>query len=80
MSIAISIAVGTTYGLFAFGVLGTDRLKYCLASQTSYYPFDYQNQREMVDYWNMPGHENVTKKFESIILYGFISHLIFIMF
>ena len=34
----------------------------------------------MVDYWNMPGHENVTKKFESIILYGFISHLIFIMF
>ena len=50
MSLVVSLAVGTVYGLFTFGVIGTDRLKYCLASQTNYFPHDYQTQLEMVSF------------------------------
>ena len=34
----------------------------------------------MVEFMQQVGAENVTKKFESIILFGFISNLIYLLF
>ena len=80
MSLAISLAVGTVYGLYTFGAIGSSHLKYCLSSQSSYYPYDYHLQSEMMAFLAVNGNENVTSKFDTIIQYGFISNLIFIMF
>ena len=45
MSVFISISVGTVYGLYAFGFMGTERVKYCLSNQVDYHPYAYQNQK-----------------------------------
>ena len=49
MSIVISTSVGVVYGLFTFGYMGSNRLKYCLANQIDYHPINYANQEEMVN-------------------------------
>ena len=43
MSISISLAVGTVYGLYAFGAIGGNQEKYCLANQVDYHPYPYVN-------------------------------------
>ena len=80
MSIVISTSVGVVYGLFTFGYMGSNRLKYCLANQIDYHPMNYVNQEEMVAALQQPGVENVSKSFDMIIRFGFISQLIFICF
>ena len=50
MSVAASIAIGTVYGMFVFGSLGSPRMKYCLANQVDFAPQPYENQQAMVDF------------------------------
>jgi hypothetical protein len=80
MSVAISLAVGTVYGLYAFGSLGGNQEKYCLANQIDYHPYPYDNQVDMMQFLSRKGSENVSKKFDAVILYGFFSNFIFIFF
>ncbi len=80
MSIAISLAVGTVYGLYAFGALGGNQEKFCLANQVDYHPYPYVNQADMMAFLKTKGSENVSNKFDSVILYGFFSNFIFIFF
>ena len=80
MSVAISFAVGTIYGLYTFGALGSPHEKHCLANQVDYVPSQYTNQAEFVAFLSKPGAEDVTKKFDTVIMYGFISNLLYILF
>ena len=80
MSFLLSLAVGTTYGLYVFGKLGSPHNKYCLANQVEYFPLKYTNQEEMVALLLLPGVENVSKKLDTVIFYGFISNLVFVLF
>ena len=80
MATFVSLAVGAVYGLFTAGVIGTPRYKQCLASLTSYKPFVYETQRQAIDFLHIEGSENVTKKFDFIILFGLISNAIYILF
>ncbi len=73
MSIIISTSVGVVYGLFNFGAMGSQRLKYCIANQIDYHPIAYANQEDMVNTLKLTGTENVTDKFDLIIKFGFIS-------
>jgi len=41
MSVAVSIAMCVTYGLFAFGKLGDSHDKFCLANEVKYFPHNY---------------------------------------
>ena len=80
MSVAVAFAVGTTYGLYAFGALGSPHTRHCLANQVLYTPKSYNDQTEFMAFLSEPGSEDVTKKFDNIILYGFISNFLYILF
>ena len=80
MSVIISVALATVYSLYAFGVLGSPHLKYCLANQVDYHPYPYQSQRDMMAFLARKGTENLTKKFETIIIFGFVSNALYICF
>ena len=47
MSVAVSIAMCVTYGLFAFGKLGDSHDKFCLANEVKYFPHNYTDQLDM---------------------------------
>ena len=80
MSVAVALAVGTVYGMYTFGALGSPHTKYCLANQIDYHPYLYTDQEDMVNFLGRKGSENITKKFDFVILFGFISNLIFVLF
>lgn len=78
MSIVISLSVGTLYGLHTFGYMGSSHDKHCLANQVDYHPYIYKNQEEMMKFLDSTGAENVTDKFDSVILYGFLANMLYI--
>ena len=78
MSIAISFAVGTLYGLHTFGYMGSSHTKYCLANQIDYHPYIYSDQEEMMNFLKTKGAENVTDKFDNVIFYGFLANALYI--
>ena len=80
MSVAVSLAVGTVYGMYVFGALGSPHMKYCLANQVDYHPYEYENQAGMMDFLGRKGSENVTTKFDNVVLYGFLSNMLFVLF
>ena len=80
MSVAVALAVGTVYGMYTFGALGSPHTKYCLANQIDYKPYLYTNQEEMVNFLDKKGSENVSAKFDSVIFYGFVSNFLFVLF
>ena len=80
MSVAVALAVGTVYGLYTFGALGSPHTKYCVANQIDYHPYLYSDQEDMVNFLAKKGSENVTSKFDSVILFGFISNTLFVLF
>lgn len=80
MSVAVALAVGTVYGMYTFGALGTPRSKYCLSNQIDYHPYLYSDQEDMMNFLGKKGSENVTNKFDNVILFGFISNTLFVLF
>ena len=80
MSIAVALAVGTVYGLYTFGYMGSPHTKHCLANQIDYYPYAYENQGAMVEFLTKKGSVDITSKFDNVILYGFISNMLFVLF
>lgn len=80
MSVFVSVAVGTVYGLYAFGVLGSGNTKYCLANQVDYHPYPYKSQKDMMEFLDQLGTVNVTDRFDTVIRFGFISNLIFLVY
>ena len=80
MSVAVALAVGTVYGMYTFGALGSAHTKYCLSNQIDYHPYLYTDQEDMMNFLAKKGSENVTSKFDSVILYGFISNTLFVLF
>ena len=79
MSIIMSTAVGTVYGLFAFGAMGSSHMTKCLASPSSYFPYDYEQSFSAGNYLLIDGMVDVTNKFDMVIQFGFVSNLIFIL-
>ena len=79
MSVCVSIAMCITYGLFLTGHLGDSYEKFCLANEVKYFPYNYKNQEEMMDYLSKPGSVNMTARFDFLILFGFISNLAYIL-
>ena len=80
MSVAVALAVGTVYGMYTFGALGSPHTKYCLANQIDYHPYSYEDQEAMMTFLQRKGAENVTNKFNNVILYGFISNMLYVLF
>ena len=80
MSVLINLGVGTVYALYYFGVLSQNNGKYCLANELDFHPQIYENQYEMMRYLAQPGHYNVTKMFNFVVLFGFISNFLQIIY
>jgi len=64
MSIAVSMTVGTVYGMYMLGTLGSPHEKKCLANQIDYHPYQYENQEEMMAFLSTKGAENVTQNID----------------
>ena len=60
MSLAVSITIGSIYGLYYNGILGSKHLKHCLANQIDYHPFIYKNQAEAMNFLQIKGSEDIS--------------------
>ena len=49
MSVCVSIAMCTVYGMFLYGKLGDSPDRFCLATEVKYFPYDYKDQNEKND-------------------------------
>ena len=71
--------MGLVYALFTFGAVGNTN-KICAANNVEFNPYPYQNQSDLEQFLLRPGNENVSSRFNSVILFGFISNTIIAAF
>ena len=68
-------SVAFMYGLYTFGLFGSNQSDICVTNENIYHPYIYQNQSNWDASISRPGSKNVTSQFNFVISSGFIVHL-----